>query len=123
MTAIREWSIAVEGAIIAQLPESDRWGRIIEPAPEYRIDQDATNPEKQKVKLMLKVELKDGKKCDYYPNRTSARQISKILNTDLTSEAMKSWVGKTVFWGKIVEQNVMGQLKKVLYVTDVKLIA
>ncbi len=117
-----EWSIAVEGAAIAALPEDQRLAKIIMPAPEYKIDAGLTNPEKTKTKLIMSVELPDGKHAQYYPNRTSARKIASILNTDLSKEGMKSWVGQTIYWGKILDQNVMGQEKKVLYVTDVKLI-
>ncbi len=122
MTTEEEWSIAVEGAAIAKLPEEQRLAKIIEPAPEYKVDKDATNPEKTKTKLIMMVELHDGKKAQYYPNRTSARKIASVLNTDLARESMKGWVGQTIIWGKILKQNVMGQEKDVLYVTDVKLI-
>lgn len=115
-----EWSIAVEGAAIFELPENQRFGKIIEPAPKYQIDAGLTNPEKTKTKLIMMVELHDGKHAQYYPNRTSARKIASILKTDMTSEGMKKWVGQTIFWGKILDQNVMGQEKKVLYVTEVK---
>jgi len=79
-----EWNIAVEGAAIFALPEEARFATIIEPAPEYKVDEGGTNPEKSKVKLMMCVELSDGRKADYYPNRTSARKIASILKTDLT---------------------------------------
>ena len=114
-----EWSIAVEGAAIAALPEKDRWAKIIEPSPEYRKDEQAPNAEKQRIKLIANVELSDGRKAEYYINRTSARKIASILKTDLTNEGMKAWVGHKVIWGKIMDQMVGGVDKKVLYVTDV----
>ena len=115
-----EWSIAVEGAQIAAMPEKDRWAIIREPAPEYLKDEGATNPEKNRIKLIAHVELADGRKADYYMNRTSARAIAGILKTDLSAEGMKSWVSYKIFWGNISDQNVGGNMKKVLYVTDVK---
>jgi len=117
-----EWNIAVEGGAIAKLPEEQRRAIIIEPAPEYRIDAGSTNPEKNKTKLIITVQLPDGRKAQYYPNRTSARKIASLLDTDLSKEGMMKWLKHTIFWGKILDQNVMGQEKKVLYVTDAKLI-
>jgi hypothetical protein len=117
---MNEWKIAVEGAAIAALPEDKRYGRIIEPAPAYTVDEQATNPDKQKVKLIMNVELSDGRKAEYYPNRTSARKIALLASTDLSEEGMKRWIGKYIVWGEIIDQLIAGQKKKVLYVTDVK---
>ena len=116
-----EWAIAIEGAQIYALPEKDRWAKIINPAPEYKQDEQAGgNAEKHKIKLIAHVELSDGRKADYYVNRTSARVIASSLKTDLSSEGMKAWVGKVVVWGKILDQMIGGQQKKVLYVTAVR---
>lgn len=114
-----EWNIAVEGSAIAALPEKARFAKIIEPVPVYKVDEGGTNPEKSKVKLIMTVELQDGRKADYYPNRTSARKIASILKTDLTSEGMKKWINKFIVWGQIMDMKIGGQDKKVLYVTDV----
>ena len=114
------WNIAVEGASIFALPAEQRFAKVIEPSPEYKVDEGGTNPEKSKIKLIMCVELFDGRKADYYPNRTSARKIASILKTDLTSEGMKKWIGKIIVWGKVMDQMVGGQEKKVLYVTEVK---
>lgn len=113
------WNIAVEGAAIQAMPEKARFAKIIEPVPEYRVDEGGTNPEKSKEKLIMCVELHDGRKADYYPNRTSARKIASILKTDLTPESMATWLGKFIVWGKIMDMVVGGVDKKVLYVTDV----
>jgi hypothetical protein len=115
-----EWNIAVEGAAIFALPENQRFAKIVTPAPEYKVDEGSTNPDKSKTKLIMCVELSDGRKADYYPNRTSARKIASILRTDLTNEGMKKWIGKVIVWGKILDMLVGGQEKKVLYVTEVK---
>ena len=114
-----EWNIAVEGAAINALPKEQRYARIVEPAPAYKQDEGGTNPEKQKVKLIMCVELADGRKADYYPNRTSARKVASILKTDLAEESLKKWIGKYLVWGNISDQMVGGVPKKVLYITDV----
>jgi len=114
-----EWTIAVDGERINSLPEDKRFAKIVEPSPEYTIDKEATNPEKQKSKLILNVTLHDGKKAQYYPNRTSARKIAALLDTDLSKEGMKKWIGATIVWGKILDMLIGGNDKKVLYVTEV----
>jgi len=114
------WNIAIEGAAVFAMPESARFAKVVEPCPEYRVDEGGTNPEKSKIKLIMCVELSDGRKADYYPNRTSARKIASILKTDLTSEGMKKWIGKIIVWGKIMDMMIGGQEKKVLYVTEVR---
>lgn len=118
--ANNEWKIAVEGMQIAMMPDGERWADIIEPAPEYKQDSDAPNAEKQKIKLIVTAKLSDGRIADYYMNRTSARKVAGILGTDLSKEGMKIWTGKRIFWGKILDQMVAGQEKKVLYVTKVE---
>ena len=100
------WNIAVEGAAIEAMPAKARFAKIVEPAPTYRIDEGATNSEKTKVKLIMTVELSDGRKADYYPNRTSARKIASILKTDLEPASMKTWLGKVIVWGKIMDMMV-----------------
>ena len=113
-----QWSIAVEGAQISAMPEDKRYAKIIEPAPNYIKDEDAPNAERQKVKMIANVELSDGRKAQYYMNRTSARKVAGLLKTDLSEEGMKKWVGAKIVWGKILDQMVAGQEKKVLYVTE-----
>jgi len=113
------WNIAVEGAAIEAMPKEQRYAKIVEPAPVYKVDEGGTNPEKSKIKLIMTVQLSDGRTADYYPNRTSARRIAAILKTDLKDESMKKWVGKVIIWGKIMDMVVGGVDKKVLYVTDV----
>ena len=115
-----EWSIAVDGAQIFAMDEDKRWGILVNPAPEYTRDEQAPNAEKQKIKLIAHVQLSDGRNADYYMNRTSARFIAAQLKTDLSSEGMKAWVGKKIFWGKILDQMIGGQPKKVLYIDKVE---
>ncbi len=116
----KEWSIAVSGEQIANLPEKNRWAKIVEPSPEYTSDEGATNPQKNRIKLIVHVELSDGRKADYYMNRTSARFVANELKSDLSAEGMKSWISYKLFWGKILDQNVGGSMKKVLYVTKIE---
>lgn len=115
-----EWSIAVDGAQISAMDEDKRYGTIVTPAPEYKKDEQAPNAERQKIKLIAKVRLSDGRIADYYMNRTSARFIAAQLQTDLSAEGMKAWVGAMIFWGKILDQMIGGQPKKVLYVDKVE---
>lgn len=113
-----EWTITIDGESISALDEKDRYATIVG-NPSYRKDNDAPNAEKQRVKLIVPIQLPDGRKADYYMNRTSARFVATRLKTDLSDEAMKSWVGYRIVWGKILTQMVAGQEKKVLYVTEV----
>lgn len=114
-----EWNIAVEGAQIFAMPEKERWAIIIAPSPEYKKDEQAAgNTENHKIKLIVNVQLSDGRKAQYYMNRTSARKIAGILKTDLSATGIQSWEGCKIVWGKILDQNVGGQEKKVLYVTE-----
>ena len=115
-----EWKIAVEGAQIAELKPAERWADIIEPFPEYKKDENATNTQLNKIKLIVTVKLSDGRTADYYMNRTSARKVASVLKTDLSNEQMKSWVGNRIFWGKVLDQVIGGNEKKVIYVTKVE---
>ena len=112
------WNIAVEGQAISELPEAERWAEIIE-APQYEMKPGLSDPSKTKEKLLLKVKLANGNEADYYPNQTSARFIANRLATDLTLEKMKIWISHKIVWGKILDQMVAGQQKKVLYITEV----
>ena len=73
------------------------------------IDRD--NPGEMKKKLIMLVELSDGSQVDYYPNKTSQKtmvELTKSTNTD-------DWIGKSFEW-EVVDQKVMKEMKKVLYV-------
>ena len=118
-----QWSIAIEGSQIFALPEADRYADIVEPSPEYRQEKaqfGASESAQKDLKLILNVKLKDGKVGEYYINRTSARFIAKKLNTDLSHDDMKKWVGNRITWGEIADMKVGAGMKKVLFVTDVK---
>jgi len=116
-----QWSIAITGEEIFAMPEDKRYARIVEPSPVYAKDEQGGDSHKPKV--IVNVELSDGRRAQYYPNRTSARVIARKLKTDLSEEGMKKWVGQTIYWDNIADMTIAGQQKKVLYVSDVKLIA
>lgn len=114
-----EWKIAVDGAAIFAMPEDERWAWIISPEPAYMQDIQAEgNAERHKTKLIVNVKLSDGRSAQYYMNRTSARAVANALKTDLTADGMKAWVGAKIVWGKILDQMIGGQDKKVLYITE-----
>ena len=56
------------------------------------------------------VEISDGQHLDYYPNKTSLRTMMTIHGPD-----MDAWIGKQFMW-YISEQNVRGEMRKVLFV-------
>jgi len=107
--------LAVEGAVIAAMPTVKRWSRIIKPAPNYEIVKDLDDPTKKVEKLIMNVRLSNGSPAKYFPNMTSARLVANELGTDF-----EKWVDKIIIWGRIADQNVKGQAKKVLYITEVK---
>src|SRR3990167_4615001 len=119
----KEFSMAIEGQQIFALPEAQRYCDVVEPAPEYTTENESQggNPNAvNKLKLIANVKLHDGKVMQYYVNRTSARAIARILNTDLTAHGMKFWVGHRLYWGRIADMMVGNAMKKVLFVTDAK---
>ena len=113
------YKLAVEGEAIAELPEDERFADIVE-EPKYMQKTSLSDPEKKIEKLIMNVKITGKNLAEYFPNLTSARLIANKLKTGLEEEDLKKWVGNRIFWGKIAEQNVGGNIKKVLYVTDVK---
>lgn len=107
--------LAVEGQAIFDMAEPLRWAEIIAPEPRYENIPSLQNPGESKEKLIINVKLSNGSTAEYYPNKTSARFIAGKLGTN-----MSNWIGKIVVWGSILDQNVAGQKKKVLYVTEVR---
>jgi len=107
--------LAVEGAAIFAMPEEMRHCIIVEPEPRYIEIPSLDDPTKIKEKLVMQVKLSNGASAEYYPNKTSARVIANHCGTD-----MKEWIGKTITWGRIMDQVVGGVDKKVLYITEVK---
>lgn len=112
MTEFKDF--AVTGELVAKMPTEQRYFTIIA-QPRYEPYPTPEDPEgKKKEKLALDVELSNGQKGVYYPNRTSARKIAALTGkTD-----MNLWVGVKLFWGKVLQQQVAGQIKDVPYITD-----
>ena len=103
--------VAVEGGYIANLDEDKRWFVMLA-EPRYEMVQDLDNPNETKEKLIVFVELSDGSKVDYFPNKTSQKMMASIYGYD-----MSKWLGKKFYWG-IADQKVRGQDKKVLFVLN-----
>jgi hypothetical protein len=121
MSEINEWTIAVTGDMINDMKPQDRKATIVEPVPAYIIDAPGSEGAAvKKIKMVVNVKLVDGRIASYYPNMTSGRFIAAKLKADLSADSIKKWVGKIITWGKILDQKVGGQDKKVLYVTDVQ---
>lgn len=104
--------LAVTGELITGLAESERWFEVTA-EPFYEAIENA-DPSKKKEKLTLPVKLGNGQTGVYYPNRTSSRKMAVIAKTT----DMNKWIGMKFYWGNILKQNVAGQVKDVLYVTD-----
>ncbi len=113
------FKLAVEGEAIAAMPEEERFADIVEPAPTYIKLPDLRDTEKEVEKLLLTVKIKGENIAEYYPHLTSARFIANRLGTGLEEEDIKKWVGNRIIWGKVLDKDVFGTMKKVLYVTEV----
>ena len=113
------FKLAVEGEAIAAMPEGERFADIVEPAPTYVKLPDLRDTEKEVEKLLLTVKIKGENVAEYYPHLTSARFIANRLGTGLEEEDLKKWVGNRIIWGKVLDKDVFGTIKKVLYVTEV----
>jgi len=102
---------AVTGEIVFAMPENERWFEIVE-KPFYEELKDKSGETQRK--LTIRIKFSDGRMGIYYPNRTSCRAMDRITN----ALDMDDWVGKKFYWGKILDQNVFGEQKKVPYVTS-----
>ena len=103
--------MAVVGELVDEMPEKERYFKIRD-VPFYELHEQKDGRRKKKV--TLPIEISDGRKGVYYPNRTSERKIAFLAKTNKFSD----WAGMIFFWGKILDQNVFGEQKKVPYVTD-----
>ncbi|MFW5895222.1 MAG: hypothetical protein ACOCT9_00610 [archaeon] len=103
--------LAVTGELVNALPEEERWFVIRDrPYYEQHEQQDGT----KKKKVTIPITLSDGRKGLYYPNRTSERKVAALAG----SNVFKNWIGLCYKWGKLLDQNVFGEQKKVPYVTE-----
>lgn len=103
--------MAVTGELVYEIPESERWF-LIRDKPYYEEHEQKDGTKKKKVTIPIM--LSDGRKGVYYPNRTSERKVAFLARTNKFAE----WVGMVFLWGKIMDQNVFGDQKRVPYVTE-----
>ena len=80
-------------------------------SPHYEQVPDLRNPGKTKEKLIVPVQLPDGSEMDYYPNKSSV----KMMAVQYGIKDMDAWIGHKFEWA-IADQNIAGQMKKVLFV-------
>lgn len=102
---------SVTGDLIAGMAEADRWFEVVS-KPYY--EEVETKEGEVRRKLAIPIKFHDGRLGVYYPNRTSCRAMDKIANTI----DMDDWVGKKFYWGRVLDMNVFGEVKKVPYVTS-----
>lgn len=113
------FKLAVEGEAIAAMPKEDRFADIVMPFPVYIKKKDLKDPEKEVEKLLLTVKIKGENIAEYYPHLTSARFIANRLGTGLEEKDLEKWIGNRIIWGSILDKDVFGTMKKVIYVTEV----
>ena len=101
---------AVEGAIIAGMPEADRKAKI--KGWTYKKVPSLDNPDEEVEKLILEVELVDGSRLDYFPNKTS---IKTLRNTH--GIRLNSWIDKEFSW-ECTKAMVNGVKRDILYIKD-----
>lgn len=105
--------LKVDAEAISKLPDNLRYADIVG-YPVYNNVKDLSDPNKMIEKLVIPVKLSDGSLAKYYPNGSSAQFLASRLGTKFSR-----WIGQRMTWGKILDQNVRGTMRKVLYITDV----
>ena len=105
--------MAISGDLVKALKDEERWFEIVSP-PYYEDIPSKEDPDKKERKLQMFIQLSDGRKGTYIPNRTSSRRMAVLAMTN----DMEKWVGLKFFWGQVLQMNVFGQAKDVPYVTD-----
>ena len=104
--------INITGDLIAGNPDKTFY---VAGKPYYQNVPDLRNPGKDKEKLVVPVVLDvEGAVLDYYPNKTSIKQMTVQYGFD-----MDKWVSHRFEW-VIADQNIAGQMKKVLFVAPKK---
>ena len=104
--------LKVEAPNIAAMTEDKRYATIIA-MPRYEEIPDLNDPTTKIRKLIMQVELSNGSKADYYPNKTSGKKIAGTLGTD-----MAKWIGSKITWD-CLKQMVGKEMRDVLYIKDV----
>jgi len=110
MTQVKD--IAVTGEQVANL--KDKAFTIINEAV-YQLFQDLDKPEDaeaKKEKMVVMIELSDGSKVDYFPNRTSIKTLTAKFGTDTAK-----WIQKKAEF-EIEKRDVFGTKKQVLFVKE-----
>lgn len=80
-------------------------------APHYEDVPNLRHPEEKPIeKLIVPVQLPDGSQMDYYPNKSSIKMMTAQYGFN-----MDKWVSHKFEWG-VADQNIAGQMKKVLFV-------
>ena len=102
----------VNGDIVADMKDKTFF---IVGSPNYVELPDFRNPGQNKRKLLIPVQLSDGSVMDYYPNKASI----KMLATQYGLQDMNKWVSHKFKWS-VVDQNVAGVMRKILYVAAEK---
>lgn len=103
----------VEASAIAAMPVDRRFAVILA-APVYEQLPDFKDKEKTQRKLVIQVELSNGSKARYIPNKKSADFIAGRVGTDFLL-----WISKKITW-EAVKQSVAGNMKDCLYVVKVE---
>lgn len=98
----------VNGDIIASL--NDKYF-FVASSPYYVEFDDKFHEGQKKRKLLVPVQLSDGARMDYYPNKASI----KMMAAQYGIRDMDKWVSHKFVWG-IADQNVAGTMRKILYV-------
>ena len=91
---------------IAAMKEEERWFKVLAEG-----DYEEFN---EKMKLVIPVELSNGDKTLYIPNKTSEIEMVK-----LAGDHTKNWVNKSFNW-EVAKQNVKGELRNALFVTSIR---
>lgn len=99
--------LTVNGEIIKDIKDKSFF---VFRAPYYKDVPDFNNPTIAKRKLIVPIVLPDGSILDYYPNKTSIKQMIAQYGFD-----MDKWIGHKFEW-EIADQMVKGEMTKVLYI-------
>lgn len=101
----------VSGEYVSNLKDKSA---VIIKVPSYVEMRDLDDKTKQIRKVLLFIELSDGTQMDYYPNKTSQKDLGNAWGIKLDD-----WLGRK-FEFEITDQKVRGETKKVLYAKPIK---
>lgn len=105
MTKVKD--LVLTGDIV--YPLTDKGFKIVS-IPEYVMVKDnKTNQDIEKPKMQVKL-MENELVLDYYPNKSSMRKLTAQFGIE-----MDDWEGKVAEFN-VLQQNVAGQIRNVLYV-------